>query len=76
MVAGRSYSPSKTPEDAFDECLALAGKQFTAGAVSALTQLHAQGRLEGNGDEFDPSQQVAGELGADAPLATVARDRT
>jgi diguanylate cyclase (GGDEF)-like protein len=76
MVAGRSYSPSKTPEDAFEECVALAGKQFTAGAVDALAELHAQGVLDADAEEFDRSRQVVADLGADATLATVARDPT
>jgi diguanylate cyclase (GGDEF)-like protein len=53
MVAGRSYSPSKTVEDAFEECLTLAGKQFTSGAVRVLAGLYEQGVLDGDADEFD-----------------------
>jgi diguanylate cyclase (GGDEF)-like protein len=76
MVAGRSYSPSKTPEDAFEECVGLVGKQFTVGAVNALADLHAQGLLEHSGEGLDPSRLPVGELDVDATLATVARERT
>jgi diguanylate cyclase (GGDEF)-like protein len=46
MVAGRAYSRRKTVREAFEECVDLAGKQFTIGAVHALATLRESGELE------------------------------
>jgi diguanylate cyclase (GGDEF)-like protein len=46
MVAGRTYSRRKTVGEAFEECVELAGKQFTLGAVRALAKLREQDELE------------------------------
>jgi diguanylate cyclase (GGDEF)-like protein len=49
MVAGRTYSRQKGVDEAFEECVALTGKQFTMGAVRALTKLRELGLLELDG---------------------------
>ncbi|HLH14855.1 MAG TPA: diguanylate cyclase, partial [Solirubrobacteraceae bacterium] len=46
MVAGRTYSPGRTLEEAFAECVALAGIQFTPLAVAALRALRERGELD------------------------------
>lgn len=46
MIAGRTYSRVKTAEEAFEECVALAGRQFTFAAVRALQEAKARGWLE------------------------------
>lgn len=46
MVAGRTYSRTRSVEEAYDECLALVGVQFTTAAVTALRQLHDDGGLK------------------------------
>jgi diguanylate cyclase (GGDEF)-like protein len=51
MVAGRTYSRTKSVEEAYEECLSLVGLQFTAAAVAALRQLHAAGALTPPADE-------------------------
>ena len=45
MVVGRTYSTTKSPEEAYAECLELVGVQFTGAAVSALQRLRALGHL-------------------------------
>jgi HD-GYP domain-containing protein (c-di-GMP phosphodiesterase class II) len=45
MVAGRIYSRAKSVEVAWEECVALAGRQFTVAAVAALRELRASGAL-------------------------------
>jgi diguanylate cyclase (GGDEF)-like protein len=46
MIAGRTYSPTKSVEEAYEECRSLAGLQFTQDAVTALEQLYADGALK------------------------------
>jgi HD-GYP domain-containing protein (c-di-GMP phosphodiesterase class II) len=46
MVAGRTYSPTKSVDEAYEECQALVGMQFTSAAVEALQQLHSGGALK------------------------------
>jgi HD-GYP domain-containing protein (c-di-GMP phosphodiesterase class II) len=58
MVAGRSYSPSKTSDDAFEECLSLVGKQFTVDAIQALAELRELGGLDFDVDSEDT--EIAG----------------
>ncbi|MGH2836114.1 MAG: bifunctional diguanylate cyclase/phosphohydrolase, partial [Solirubrobacteraceae bacterium] len=45
MTAGRAYSAGKSVEEAYQECLSLVGRQFTAAAVEALQLLRAGGSL-------------------------------
>jgi HD-GYP domain-containing protein (c-di-GMP phosphodiesterase class II) len=45
MVAGRPYTNRKSIEDAYAECLALAGTQFCELAVGALIRLQDAGQL-------------------------------
>ena len=49
MVAGRTYSPTKSVEEAYEECRSLAGLQFTQDAVTALEHLYAGGALKPDG---------------------------
>jgi HD-GYP domain-containing protein (c-di-GMP phosphodiesterase class II) len=46
MIAGRTYSATKTVEQAYEECVSLVGAQFTATAVTALRQLRSSGLLQ------------------------------
>jgi diguanylate cyclase (GGDEF)-like protein len=46
MVAGRTYSRSKSVEEAYKECRSLVGLQFTQDAVTALQQLYVGGALK------------------------------
>jgi diguanylate cyclase (GGDEF)-like protein len=64
MIAGRAYSAGKSLEEAYAECVALAGKQFTFGAVRALQHLMSQGLLE-----LDEEMQPAAEPLDAAPNA-------
>jgi HD-GYP domain-containing protein (c-di-GMP phosphodiesterase class II) len=45
MTSARSYGPRKDLESAVGECRALAGRQFTVGAVHALEAVYDTGRL-------------------------------
>lgn len=64
MIAGRTYSRTKSVEEAYRECLSLAGVQFTFGAVRALQELYVAGELraevEDPGGEEDTVSNVAG----------------
>ncbi|HEX3801633.1 MAG TPA: diguanylate cyclase [Solirubrobacteraceae bacterium] len=64
MVAGRTYSRQKTVQEAYEECVELAGKQFMTGAVRVLTKLQQSGELA---LEHKPS---VGEAGPVEPAAT------
>ena len=68
MIAGRTYSPSKSVDDAYSECVALAGVQFTFAAVHALRELRASGALEA------PASGAL-ELGASGELESPADDQ-
>jgi diguanylate cyclase (GGDEF)-like protein len=46
MIAGRTYSRTKSTEEAYEECRSLVGLQFTEAAVTALQQLQASGALK------------------------------
>jgi diguanylate cyclase (GGDEF)-like protein/putative nucleotidyltransferase with HDIG domain len=46
MTLSRPYSTPKGMADALEECRGLVGRQFAAGAVDALTRLHAAGELD------------------------------
>ena len=59
MVAGRTYSRTKSVEEAYAECLALAGVQFTFTAVRSLQQLRASGALD---VPHDDGQAAAGAI--------------
>jgi len=54
MTAGRTYSRTKSVEEAYSECVALAGLQFTFGAVRALRQMRASGELDEQRDDEEP----------------------
>ncbi|MEY2532470.1 MAG: hypothetical protein QOF29_380 [bacterium] len=45
MVSDRVYQPRRATDAALAECRALAGRQFTVEAVTALEELHARGGL-------------------------------
>ena len=60
MIAGRTYSCTKTVEEAYTECVSLAGVQFTFGAVRALQQLRSSGALEAEWDEETPEDAAGG----------------
>jgi HD-GYP domain-containing protein (c-di-GMP phosphodiesterase class II) len=51
MTAGRTYSRTKGTEEAYAECVSLAGVQFTFSAVRALQQLRAGGALDALADD-------------------------
>jgi diguanylate cyclase (GGDEF)-like protein len=60
MTAGRTYSPTKDVEEAYAECVSLAGVQFTFGAVRALQQLRAGGVLREHLVEEEPRDAAGG----------------
>jgi diguanylate cyclase (GGDEF)-like protein len=73
MVAGRTYSPSKTVDEAYEECLSLAGLQFTSEAVAALQRLHMSGALHAEGGPGSQSSVAAArEHSSDESVANVA----
>jgi diguanylate cyclase (GGDEF)-like protein len=45
MTLSRPYSSPKAPQVAFEECMRLVDRQFTAPAVAALAELYARGGL-------------------------------
>jgi diguanylate cyclase (GGDEF)-like protein len=59
MVAGRTYSGVKSVEEAYEECVSLAGVQFTFAAVRALQQLRDSGGLEAEPDDDAAAGAVA-----------------
>ncbi len=59
MVAGRTYSRTKSVEEAYEECVSLAGVQFTFAAVRALHQLRDSGALEAEPDDDAAAGAVA-----------------
>ena len=52
MTVSRPYSAPKTVDQALSECQNLVGRQFTAAAVAALVELHAQGLF----DQLEPAK--------------------
>jgi diguanylate cyclase (GGDEF)-like protein len=60
MIAGRTYSRAKSVEEAYAECVSLAGLQFTFGAVRALQQLRMTGALDAERDEESPEEAAGG----------------
>jgi diguanylate cyclase (GGDEF)-like protein len=62
MVAGRPYTGRRSVQEAYDECLALVGHQFSETAVAALVALHDQGLLVV--DERVAAERGAGERDA------------
>jgi diguanylate cyclase (GGDEF)-like protein len=64
MTAGRTYSRTKSLEEAYAECVSLAGVQFTFSAVRALQELQGSGALAAPPQDADPEDgtvtQVAG----------------
>lgn len=78
MVAGRTYSPIKTVDEAYAECQALAGAQFTRLAVDALRTLRARGELGGGGQPHVSGGEVRqdGAVSDLPPLAEAVRDQS
>jgi diguanylate cyclase (GGDEF)-like protein len=74
MVAGRTYSRTKSVQEAYDECLSLVGLQFTTPAVAALRQLRAEGALVAS-DATDGEPHIRAEVHdtADGSVANAAR---
>jgi diguanylate cyclase (GGDEF)-like protein len=65
MIAGRSYSATKTVEQAYEECVSLVGAQFTAAAVTALQELRATGVLQATVNTAGEPPAATGIAGAE-----------
>ncbi len=84
MVAGRTYSRTKTVDEAYEECISLVDLQFTPAAVDALRRMHAGGALHAEppalaaaaGEDPGDDGSVAGDDGSvateDGPVSSVA----
>jgi putative nucleotidyltransferase with HDIG domain len=65
MTVSRVYSRQKGTQEALEECVSLAGCQFTVGAVNALLALYAAGELA-SGEIVDGVDGVALSMRAEA----------
>jgi diguanylate cyclase (GGDEF)-like protein len=74
MVAGRTYSRIKSVDEAYEECVSLAGLQFSSAAVAALAQLYTSGVLHAGGGTAPtaPAPPVEPEPGRHGAAANVA----
>ena len=66
MVAGRTYSRTKSADEAYAECVSLAGVQFSFAAVRALQKLRASGGLVTQVDDGNPEIDAADAAGSAA----------